>query len=253
MRKIFMVLLFVFMFTQYGYSAHPLITDDTGTQGRGRFQLELNGEYAYDSEDGVKDKVFEFSPVLTYGALDNLDVIFSFPYQLIRIEDKVNSIKDKERGFSDVSFELKWRFYENDGLSLALKPGISFPTGDEDKGLGTGKVGYSVYLLTTKEIKPVNVHLSLGYIRNENKFQEEKNIYHLSVAGEYETTDNLKLVADVGIETNTDPSSNNDPAFGLIGFIYYFSENFSFDAGYKFGLNREETDSTYLLGFTFKF
>jgi hypothetical protein len=27
------------------WAAHPLITDDAGTQGKGKFQLELNGQY----------------------------------------------------------------------------------------------------------------------------------------------------------------------------------------------------------------
>jgi hypothetical protein len=30
------------------WAAHPLITDDTGTQGKGKFQLELNGQYDWD-------------------------------------------------------------------------------------------------------------------------------------------------------------------------------------------------------------
>ena len=45
----------IFCFTTSLYAAHPLITDDTGTQGKGRFQLELNGEYSFDkgSEAGL--------------------------------------------------------------------------------------------------------------------------------------------------------------------------------------------------------
>jgi hypothetical protein len=34
------------------FAAHPLITEDTGTQGEGRFQLELTGERGYDQDDG---------------------------------------------------------------------------------------------------------------------------------------------------------------------------------------------------------
>ena len=37
-------------FSQSGLAAHPLITDDTGTQGRGKSQIEANAEYAYDKE-----------------------------------------------------------------------------------------------------------------------------------------------------------------------------------------------------------
>ena len=38
------------------FAAHPLITDDTGTQGQGKFQLEVNGEFGHDREklDGVE-------------------------------------------------------------------------------------------------------------------------------------------------------------------------------------------------------
>ena len=38
------------------FAAHPLITDDTGTQGKGKFQLEVNREYGYDKEEGVTIK-----------------------------------------------------------------------------------------------------------------------------------------------------------------------------------------------------
>ena len=35
------------------HAAHPLITDDSGTQGTGGFLFELNGEYARYEETGV--------------------------------------------------------------------------------------------------------------------------------------------------------------------------------------------------------
>ena len=37
-------------------AAHPLITDDTATQGRTRYQLEMNSEYEYDREDETTEK-----------------------------------------------------------------------------------------------------------------------------------------------------------------------------------------------------
>jgi len=33
------------------------------------------------------------------------------------------------------------RLFEKNGFSLAFKPGMSFPSGNEEKGLGTGKLG----------------------------------------------------------------------------------------------------------------
>lgn len=253
MKKVVLMTLFVLFFAKYAFCAHPLVTDDTGTQGKGRIQLELNSEYGVENEDGVKEKFFEFAPVISYGLVDNLDLIVGVPYQRIKVEDTTLSQEFKESGFSDASVEIKWRFFEKDGLSLAIKPGVSVPTGDENKGLGTGKFGYSAFLIMTQEIKPLNLHFNLGYVRNENKLGERKNIYHVSLAGEYEATEKLKLVGNIGTETNTDPTTNTDPAFALVGFIYSFSENFSFDAGYKYGLNKPETDNTYLFGITLKF
>jgi len=250
MKKVFATVVLFLVFLGNSYAAHPLITDDTGTQGKGKFQLELNSEYGVDKEDGVTSKTFEFAPTLSYGLTDTIDIVLGVPYQHFKVEDTVTK---KESGLSDTSVEVKWRFFEKDGLSFAVKPGISIPTGDENKGLGTGKVGYSAYLITTKELKPINIHFNLGYIRNENKFDERKNILHASVAGEYEATEKLKIVANIGTETNTDKSSNVSPAFALAGIIYSVTENISVDAGYKYGLNTPETDNTYLFGVAIKF
>ncbi len=248
MKKV-VAFIFVFLFVTSvrSFAAHPLITDDTGTQGKGRFQLELNAEYKVEKEDGSTEKVFDFTPTLSYGIAETLDLVIGLPYQQIKIDSF------KENGLGDLEVQAKWRFYEKDGLSLALKPGISFPTGDEDKGLGTGKTSYSLFFIATKELKPVNVHLNLGYIRNENKFDERKNIWHASFAGEMEVSEKLKLVANVGAETNPDRSSNTAPSFALLGFIYSINDNVSIDFGYKYGLTKPETDSSYLFGIAIKF
>ena len=98
--------------------------------------------------------------------------ILGVPYEWIRAKEEGDTFT--ENGISDISLEVKWRFYEKDGLSFALKPGISMPTGDEEKGLGAGRVGYRIFFITTKEIAPWAFHLNLGYIRNENKAMNEK-------------------------------------------------------------------------------
>ena len=56
-----------------------------------------------------------------------------------------------ESGMSDSTLDLKWRFYAEDDFSLALQPGLTLPTGNEDKGLGTGKTSWAIALLATYE------------------------------------------------------------------------------------------------------
>ena len=65
------------------------------------------------------------------------------------------------------------RFYEHADLSLAIKPGLTLPTGDDEKGLGTGKATYRLFFIASQEMDPWAFHLNLGYIRNENTLEEE--------------------------------------------------------------------------------
>jgi hypothetical protein len=257
------VLIFVFsMFithyslTTASFAAHPLITDDTGTQGKGKFQIEVNSEFTYDKEreDGIttKETGGEAATILSYGITDNIDIVLGIPYQWVRVKED-GSVIAKEDGISDVSLEAKWRFYEKEGLSLALKPGITLPTGDEDKGLGTGRITYSAFFITTKEIEPWVFHLNFGYIRNENKHDERRNLWHASLASEVEIVKDLKVVANIGMERNPDKESNTHPAFILGGAIYSLSENFDINAGIKGGLNKPETDLTLLAGIALRF
>ena len=243
-------------FVPVSWAAHPLITDDAGTQGKGKTQLEVNGQYEADEEtvEGVRTKStgVQAAATLSYGVTDNFDLVFTLPYQWTREkEDDVTTYK--ENGVSDVVVEAKWRFYEKNAWSVALKPGIILPTGDDDKGLGMGKVGYQAFLIGSKEIAPWSFHVNLGYIRNENKADEQKNIWHASVAGTCDVIDKMKLVGNIGIERNTDDSAKNDPAFILGGIIYAVTEKLDLDCGVKFGLNRAETDWSLLGGITIKF
>ncbi|MCX8026985.1 MAG: transporter, partial [Thermodesulfovibrionales bacterium] len=96
-------------------------------------------------------------------------------------------------------------------------------------------------------------HLNLGYTYNDNKIDERKDIWKVSAATEVEVMKGLKVVADIGIEKNTDKSSNTNPAFVIGGLIYSIAKNLDIDFGIKAGLNKAEADMTVLAGMTFKF
>lgn len=145
------------------------------------------------------------------------------------------------------------RFYEQEGLSFALRPGITLPTGNDDKGLGSGKPTYSLFFIATKELKPFLVHLNFGYIRNENKLDERVDIWHASLAGEFEATESLRIVLNVGQEKNPDRIADKDPAFILAGMIYSVTKYFDVDFGLKRALNNAEPDYTILGGITLRF
>jgi hypothetical protein len=232
-------LLFTLCFFSNAHAMHPLISDDAGTTGTGKFNLELNAEYANDNGDSET----QIAATLSAGIRENIDLVASVPYVFTRIDEGARTLK--EDGLSDITLEIKWRFYEKDGFSFALKPGITLPTGDEGKGLGDGKASYSLHFLTSKEFEPVTLHLDLGYIRNG---EELRDIWHYSLAAEYAVSKPLTLVANIGGETNPDRESNVHPLFLLGGMLYKINENFSVDFGLKTGLNKAEADYTVLTG-----
>ena len=238
------------------WGAHPLITDDAGTQGKGKFQLELSGQYNSDKETvadvHIESTGAEVATTLSYGIIENADIVLSLPYQWGKVKEDGATAYD-EKGISDTTLEIKWRFFEKDGLSLALKPGVSIPTGNDEKGLGAGKTGYHIFLIGSKDIAPWAFHVNVGYIGNENKVDEEKNIWHASLATTYEVIKNLKLVGNVGIERNPDKAADNDPAFFIGGVIYSLAENFDIDCGVKYGLSSAETDWSLMAGMAFRF
>jgi len=248
-------LVFLLMAGQ-SWAAHPLITDDTGTQGKGKFQLELNGQYDWDKQDSegvsVKTEGGQAAAILSYGVAENVDLVLSLPYLWGKVKEEDVTVYD-EKGIGDAVFEVKWRLFEKDGFSLALKPGISIPTGNDEKGLGAGLLGGHIFLIGSKELGSWAFHANLGYIRNENKADERKDIWHASVAATWEVVKNLKLAANIGIERNPDDDANNDPAFLIGGVIYSVTENFDLDCGVKYGLNSSETDLSLMAGITYRF
>jgi hypothetical protein len=247
--------IFVVLFMPAGsaYAAHPLITDDTGTEGKGKAQLEVIGEYGHGKKDGVAtDRIVAPTiPVLSYGITDASDIVFGVSYEHIRTSDSQNNIT--VNGISDTSIELKWRFYEKDGLSFALKPGITLPTGNVEKGLGAGKTTYHLIFITTKEVKPWAFHINLGYIRNENKVDERMDLWHASVAGVVDIVKKLKAVANIGMERNRDKASDVNPGFILGGFIYSISANLDFDIGIKEGFNNHGAAYSIPAGITWRY
>ena len=254
MRKktfVFLPLLLILMAWNLSYADHPLITDDAETQGKGKFQLELNSEYGHEKENGTKEDHIKTTAILTYGLFDDIELAFTVPHQFIKIRE--SGEKQRDQGISDAALEVKWRFYEKDGLGIAIKPGITLPTGNEKKGLGTGKVTYSLHFIATKEFHPLEFHVNLGYIRNENKIDERKDIWHASLAMEVEIIKNLEIVGNIGVERNRDKTSKTPPAFLIGGVVYTLHKNLDLDFGVKTGLNKPETDITFLAGLTFKF
>lgn len=242
--------------TAPAFGGHPLITDDTGTQGKGKTQIELTGQYDHDDEKGVKSENWEAKAALSYGLFDSLDLVFEAPYSWTSTKDAEGTIRND--GPADLSVAVKWRFFEREGLSFALKPSVTLPTGDEDKGLGSGRSSYGITTIATYSKDPWAFHLNLGIAHNDYKLQADedanrRDIWNASFATEFQVAKGVRLVANVGTERNSDVESDTHPAFALGGIIFSLSESIDIDAGIKWGLNGPEPDISLLAGLAFRF
>jgi hypothetical protein len=250
------------------HAAHPFLTDDTGTQGAGHWQLELLLEHqrnpqTADLADATVHqirKVTAFSPVLTYGLLDTLDLALGFNYSRQRSIDD-GAVTHAAEGTGDTALELKWRFYERNGLSLGLKPGLALPTGDETRGLGTGKTSWGVNFIVTQALEPWTLLANLSYAKAQYKLPEdaEGNHAHLwraSVGAAYALRDDLQLVGEAGLRTN---SAKDDPFmpgqkghFVMVGVIYSVTDDLDLDFGLRRRHNSAEFHTAVLIGVTIR-
>jgi hypothetical protein len=238
------------------FAARPFVTDDAGTVGKGKFQVELGVEtFSWkDREDDVRieETGTETSGVFTYGVFDNVDIVAGFPYDWGKVKENSVTVFDAN-GLSNISLEAKWRLFEKDGFGLALKPGITLPTGDYKKGFGTGLGTLGITFIASKELGPFGFHFNAGYTRNENKVDERKDLWSASLLATYEIMKGLNIGSNIGFERNADPTVKTAPAFALVGLNYAINYHITLDAGYKFGLNRQEVDYGMIAGITLNF
>jgi hypothetical protein len=250
--------------SSFGWAAHPFITDDADTQGRGNWQLELQAEQGrHDATaSGVRQRAREtlFNPVLTYGVLENVEVALGGNYLWSRVSEG-GAATESASGISDTTIEIKWNFYDKDGFSMALKPGISLPTGDERRGLGTGRISAGVNFIVGYEVEPWTWLANVEYFRARYRLGQDaadnrSSLWRVSTGAAYEVREGARVVGEVGVRTN---DARSDPfypgryaAFAMAGFIYSPSDKIDLDIGLRKALNRAEADTVLLIGATFR-
>jgi hypothetical protein len=241
------------------FANYPLSTDDTGTQGRLKFQLDTSAEFSWDRATGnavtTKTAGQSFNLGITAGVLDPLDLVLSLPFSWQQVRENNRTVYD-QGGLHDLSLALKWRFVELGPASLAIKPAVTFPSGDHDRGLGAARPAYGATLISTVEVKPVAVHANIGYTyqnyTDADKAANREQLWNLSVAGTVEVTKQLLVVAEVGAATNANRACATWPLFVTGGLTYSVLDNLDLELGVKGGLNEPATDITILTGVTLR-
>ena len=231
-------------------AAHPLLTEDTGTQGRGNSQLELTLDAFRDRLAGVDVRGVQAGAVYSHGVAASTDLQLGLPY--LRVRETQDERRTLLSGIGDVSLDLKWRFFERGALSLGLKPGITLPTGDEKKFLGAGRVAWGTLLIGSYEPGTVAFHSHVGYRYYDNVVDLKTSLWHFSVASTWQVVESLKLVADLSRDTNPVPGFSTPLDYVIVGAIWTPRKNLDLDIGYRHGASGPALDRGLLAGVTLR-
>lgn len=226
-------------FASQGYAAHPLLTEDTGTQGKGGWQLEVNGESQRDPrpEDIPPLRALQSGTTLSYGLTDTVDVKVDVPYL-------------RHEGILDIAVGFKWRFWEKDELSFGVQAGLLLPAGDEQKGLGAGKTNAGALGIVSWQGERWEFHSSFGARSNHNVIEQRDWLGHFSAAAGYRIVQPLRVFLDLAWDSNPQVEEG---AFRnvVLGLIWNVTKNFDLDGGYRRG-NDPAIRDAWLFGATLR-
>ena len=203
----------------------PLITDDTGTQGKGGNQLELALDRERVRSLGERETVHALSLVYTRGLADSLDAYF----ELVRSRIRSSVLGDDASGFGNPAVGFKWRLWESEpqGLSIAVKPELQFGVSgsSERRGLGAGRTGYAATLIVTSEHGFGEIHWNASAARvrydvSENRRDNRDDLYRVSVAPVFTLSPAWKVALDAGMVTNPDRARRARMGFVELGAIW---------------------------------
>jgi hypothetical protein len=236
-------------FATAAHAAHPFITDDTNTQGTGKFELQLGSQYTRTDVDGVTFADFQLAPQLSYGVVGPIDLIVRPTYSVNVVSGGASS---RRSGWGDTNFEVKWRFWQQDAWSLGLRAGTSVPSGNFNRGLDAGRSTPRAFLIGGYSSEPIEVWANVGTIRNSDDPAARTWLGHISADVLWTVSEGLQLGLDLAADQNPLHASTQWPSVVLVGAIYTVGRGWGVDAGYQRGLNHSAPRDQVLVGATFR-
>ncbi|MFO1412569.1 MAG: hypothetical protein U1F10_01365 [Burkholderiales bacterium] len=231
--------------TGHAMAAHPFLTEDPGTLGTGKMQVEL-GLAAGSADPAVGGNAALFSPQLSIGVTPTLDLIGQGVWTR-----QTQSGGPTLYGGGDVLADFKWRFFENDDYALAVRAGLDLPAGDPDIGFGTGGVGAHVLAIVGVTRDTWAFYGNAGYARAHGS-GTRNNLGVFSAAFTYTDLAPWQAFVEVAAYSNPDPAQRQWPAIARTGLIYTVNPSLDLDIGFQARLNPSAPRAVLLAGATIR-
>ncbi len=218
----------------------------------GSFKMGFHSSW-YDI-DRVYDRVLasnesgdllELPIFFNYAVTDDLEVVYQIPVVDYTIKSRILWTKDiSESGTGDSKFAFKYRVFDNPQYQMRGAFGLAFkfPTGNDSKGLGTGKTDFEIFTAFSKSFERIIGHLNLGYVMTGDPNTQfypdglaDKFYYNFGI--EYPHTHNVTVMAEVCGE---DWGAEGLKVDVIPGLRYTPTENFAFEVSVPIAVTNDQ-------------
>jgi len=227
------------------YAAHPFVTEDPGTQGTGKFEVEL-GFGAFRGDPSIPGRNAIFAPQLSIGVADDVDLIAQVPRVQQTPTEGPTLI-----GSGSVLLDVKWRFKETERYALGVRAGLDVPTGDGSDGLSSGQLGAHAIGIAGLTLDDYAVYANAAYAYTRQP-GARRNLGAFSIALTRPDDRPLRGFVEATMYSNPDPARSLWPAFARAGAIYSVTSWLDVDAGIQARLNSAAARVGLLLGATLR-
>lgn len=216
----------------------PMITENASVNGKGVLQFEFGFDHL-QWDKNYKERLFMLTPF--YGLTETIEISSDIPYQF----------HPNHRGIGDINFNSEILIFNEKELtpSFSIKGSIKFPSGNFEKGLGSGNIDYSLFTAVSKNFHNISVHAMLGYsfVGGDNS----RNIFIGGISVSCALTDRLHIFSEIAGNRHPDRSINIEPLSGLLGSAYQINKNFLIDFSTRIGFNKVMPNLLVSAGFTY--
>jgi hypothetical protein len=228
------------------------------TVDAGHLQVEVGlGDWTLDRQPDTRTDTIQAGAVaLRYGIGDTTELRFGWDgYARVRTRDRTSGAVDRTGGVGDVTVGIKQNLHNPDGsgLSIALLPYATLPTGKD--GIGAGDWGAGL-------IVPVNYALSQTLTFEltpevdaaVNSSGDGRHLAYGSVIGlQAKVSEKIGVGAELEAIRDRDPDGHSTQALAGLSLAYQPQDQTQLDFGANAGLNHHSPDIELYFGIARKF
>jgi hypothetical protein len=219
-------------------AGNPLQTNDPETPGQNGWEVNLLQSMRF-----TRAAFGQALPLLNinYGHQENDQWKISIP--VIELDPHPGG---RHWGIGDIQLGWKYRFLEEAdyGIQASIYPQPLLPTGQEDLGLGNGRVELFLPLSVGKHFLDDKLFV-YGEAAHNVVFEDVlRDSWFFGIAAEWQITEKIELVGELADLVVPDATGPDDPFFNL-GFNYQFSKHVALQTAFGRSLGNETDGRSY--------